>query len=1030
MKKLMLLTLCLFGMLGLYAQRTITGKVVDERGNPVSSASVQVRGTSTGTVTGPDGNYTLSIPANARQLEFSYVGMTPQIVDIRSGTSNYSIALLPVSASMEEVVVTGISRAKKSEYAGAASKVTDKELRNVPMGSFDQMLQGRAPGLTVLSSNGQPGAAASLNIRGVTSITGGSNPLYVVDGIPIEGDAFQGINPNDIASVDILKDATAAALYGSRGAAGVIVVTTKRGGSGKMKLGFSGQYGTKFRPEFKYDMMNSAELLQAQEDLGLQLPNSSLSAWGSEPTLPGWQYSRENPFKLVGGALVPKTDADFAFGDSQLDSLRAINTDWYDYFYRNGTFSNNEISLSGGTGRTRIYSNLGIYNEQGINSPSDMKRATLRTNVDYADEKLSFALSSNVGYTRRNFQANELNAFATFVNPFFVPMVTPRYIGVFDPAGGYNVGTSIIYSAPTQLDKTQYDKVYNDQIKAVLSTSINYEFTKNIYAGLTGGIDFRHTQNTTYNDPRVFDTYTNTNVRTRTGSISDGYNRQLILNARAYAGYKNTFARDHDVDVAVYGEYLAGYSKLLAATAFGVDPRRPNTFAGVTVGNAANQLFQNVTGGKSQNKLQSVMSTARYTFQKKYTLTGTYRYDGTSKLPETNRFKGFYSIGAIWDVMRENFMSNVGFLNTLRVKASYGQSANADNFPYGDFGYLPLYNTQANLLSGQLGIIPNVDAPGNPNADWEYTNTLNLGVEFSMLRNKLYGDIQVYDKRTKNLFAQLSLSATGGPFGSIDVNAGSMYNRGIEYTINFDVVRTRDLVWTLNVNGAYNKNEITDLGGITSFELGTSLVSVGKPLGSHFEVKWAGVDASTGAPLYYDLDGKITPVYSAANRVQDFGTSIPPHSGGFGTNLRWKGFDFSAFFSYAAGHYIVNNWEFFLESPNFLGAGINQARSLDFWKQPGDVASSASPLYQNQFTSKLIQDASFLRLRNVTLSYTMPSAVTEKLKHISNIRFYVLGQNLLTWTKWKGLDPENDSNISLGEYPNPRAITAGIDITF
>jgi hypothetical protein len=364
------------------------------------------------------------------------------------------------------------------------------------------------------------------------------------------------------------------------------------------------------------------------------------------------------------------------------------------------------------------------------------------------------------------------------------------------------------------------------------------------------------------------------------------------------------------------------------------------------------------------------------------------------------------------------------------VKASYGQSANADNFPYGDFGYLPLYNTQANLLSGQLGIIPNVNAPGNPNADWEYTNTLNLGVEFSMLRNKLYGDIQVYDKRTKNLFAQLSLSATGGPFGSIDVNAGSMFNRGIEYNINFDVVRTRDLVWTLNVNGAYNKNEITDLGGITSFELGTSLVSVGKPLGSHFEVKWAGVDASTGSPLYYDLDGKITPVYSAANRVQDFGTSIPPHSGGFGTNLRWKGFDFSAFFSYAAGHYIVNNWEFFLESPNFLGAGINQARSLDFWKQPGDVASSASPLYQNQFTSKLIQDASFLRLRNVTLSYTMPSSVTEKLRHVSNIRFYILGQNLLTWTKWKGLDPENDSNISLGEYPNPRAITAGIDITF
>ncbi|MFN4315554.1 MAG: SusC/RagA family TonB-linked outer membrane protein [Chitinophagaceae bacterium] len=1030
MKKSMLLLVCLCLSVALLAQRTITGKVVDERGNPVSSASVQVKGTSTGTVTGVDGNYSLVIPENARQLEFSYVGMTPQLVDIRSGTSTYSVTLLPVSANMEEVVVTGISRARRSEYAGAASKVTDKELRNVPVGSFDQMLQGRAPGLTVLSGNGQPGAAASLQIRGTTSITGGSNPLYVVDGIAVEGDAFQGINPNDIASIDVLKDATSAALYGSRGAAGVIVVTTKRGSSGKMKLGFSGQYGTKFRPEFKYDMMSSSELLVAQEALGLQLPNSSLTAWGNFPTLPGWQYSRQNPNKLVGGVLVPKTDADFAFGDSQLDSIRNINTNWYDYFYRNGTFSNNEISFSGGTGRTRIYSNLGIYNEEGINDPSDMKRVTLRTNMDYADEKLTFALSSNIGYTRRNFQTNALNAFAAFVNPFFVPMVTPGYIGPFAADGEYNVGTGIVYSAPTQLDKTKYDKVYNDQIKATLSAAINYNFTNNIYAGVTGGIDFRHTQNTTYNDPRVFDTYTNTNVRTRTGSISDGYNRLLTLNARAFAGYKNTFAADHDVDFTVYGEYIAVYSKNLNGTAFGIDPRRPNTFAAVTAGNGANQLFQTITGGKSQNKLQSVMGTGRYTFQKKYTITGSYRYDGTSKLPEDNRFKGFWSVGGIWDVMKENFMSNVGFLNTLRVKASYGQSANADNFPYGDFGYLPLYNTQANLTSGQIGIVPDASAPGNPNADWEYTNTLNIGIEFAMLRNKLYGDIQVYDKRTNNLFAQLSLSATGGPFGSIDVNAGKMFNRGIEYSINYDVIRTRDLTWTLNVNGAYNKNEITDLGGITSFELGTSLVSVGKPIGSHFEVKWAGVDASTGAPLYYDLDGKVTPVYSAANRVQDYGTSIPPLTGGFGTSLRFKGFDFSAFFSYAADYYLVNNWEFFLESPNFLGQGINQAKSLNFWQKPGDVASSASPLYQNQFTSKLIQDASFLRLRTVTLSYTMPSSVVERLRHVSNVRFYILGQNLLTWTKWKGLDPENDQNVSLGEYPNPRAITAGIDITF
>lgn len=1029
MKKVLLLAL-LVGIAGIvFAQRTITGTVTDEKGNPVSSASIQVRGSATGTVTRDNGTYSLIIPNSATQIEISYVGLITKVVALRSGVSLYSVTLLSAVSNLDEVVVTGFGRARRSEYAGAASKVTERDLKNLPIGSFDQMLQGRAPGLTVLSGDGQPGSSANIILRGPTSITGGSTPLFVVDGVPIEGDAFQGINPNDIASVDILKDASASALYGSRGAAGVIVVTTKRGGANKMRLGISSQYGIKSKPDFKYDMMSSAELLKAQEDLGKQLPTSTLNTWGSFPTVPGWQYSRANPNKLVGGVLVPKTADDFAFGDRQLDSLGQVNTNWYDEFYRNGTYSNNEISFSGGTGKTRLYTNLGFYKEEGINKPSSMKRVTLRNNMDYSDDKLTFSLSSNIGYTRRNFQTDALNAFATFVNPFFVPMVTPNYIGIYGPDGKYNVNESIVFSAPTQLDKTQYDKVYNDQIKGIVSMTVNYNFSPQVYAGFLTGIDFRHTQNTNYNDPRVFDTYTNSNVRTRTGSITEGYNRLFQVNARGYLGYKNTFQEKHEVDVTVYGEYLRTYSKLLAGTAFGIDPRRPNTIAAVTAGNGVNQLYQTITGGKSQSIIESVMGTARYSFQRKYTITGTYRYDGTSKLPETNRLKGFWSIGGIWDATREYFM-NGSRINMLRVKLSYGQSANADNFPYGDFGYLPLYNTQANLISGNIGIIPNVAAPGNPLAEWEYTNTTNIGLEFGLLKNRLYGDVQLYNKETNNLFADLSLSATAGPFGSISVNAGSMYNRGIEYSLSYDIIRNRDLTWSVNVNGAYNKNRVTSLGSVSSFESGTTLISVGLPLGSHYEVKWAGVDASTGAPLYYDLDGKVTPVYSAANKVQEYGTWIPPYTGGFGSNLRFKGFDFSLFFSYAAKNYRVNNLEFFLENPNFLSQGINQARSLNFWKRPGDVAATQSALYQNQFSSKLIQDASFLRLRNITMSYTFPSALLGNMKHFSSIRVYVLGQNLLTWTKWKGLDPEDDNNISLSEYPNPRAITAGIDITF
>lgn len=1028
MKKTILLIACCHFIIALFGQRTLTGRVTDDKGNPVPAASVHVKGSTTSTATRNDGTYSLSVPPNARELEFTHIGFTTETISLKNDVSVYSIILKSSTSNLDEVVITGITRTTKSNYAGASSKVGEPQLRDKAMGSFDQILQGRVPGLSALSGSGQPGSAAAVILRGPTSITGGSTPLYVVDGIPVEAEAFQGLNPNNFASIDVLKDATSAAMYGSRGAAGVIVVTTKRGASGKMRLGLKSQYGIKYRPHFRYDLMNTADLLKAQEDLGVIIPTSTLSTWGAFPILPGWQYSRSNPNKLVGGVVVPKTPVDFDFGDRQLDSLGAIDVTWQDEFYQNGTFNENELTLSGGTGKTRLYSSLGYYDEEGINKPSGMKRLILQTNMDYADEKLTFAFSSSLGYVKRNFQSNALNSFATFVNPFFVPQVAPPYLTPRLPNGKYNVGVGIIYSAPSQLDKTAYDKVYNDQFKGVLSLSLNYQFTKSLYAGAVAGVDFRETQNSTYNDPRVYDTYTNSNVRVRTGSMSESLTRFLQLTTRAYAGYKTDIGNDHNIDVTVFGELIKYYTKVFAATAYGIDPRRPNTLAAITAGNATNQLFHAVSGNRSRSVIESVMGNVRYTFREKYILTGTYRYDGTSKLPEDNRLQGFYAVGAVWNIARESFLAGNRHINGLRLKFSYGQSANVENFPYGDFGYLPLYNTNVNLVSGITGI--SASAAGNPVADWEYTNTANLGIEFELFKNRLYGDIQLYNKVTNNLFASLSLSATAGSFGSVDINAGSMYNRGIEYSVNYDIVRNKDLRWTINALGAYNQNRVTNLGNVTSFEDGTELISVGKPLGSHYYVKWAGVDASTGAPLFYDLEGKVTPVYSDANRIVEFGTYVPPITGGFGSDLRYKGFELSLLFSYAAKTYRVNNLDFFLESANFLQQGINQARSLNFWKKPGDIASSPSPLYQNQVSSKDVQDASFVRLRNLTLAYTFPKHILNSLKHFSNIRLYAQGLNLMTWSKWKGLDPEDSNNISLSEYPNPRGITVGIDITF
>lgn len=1028
MRKLVLLVLCMaLTATQLWAQtRTITGKTTDEKGAPLAGVTITVPGTPARTQSKTDGSFTITAPASARSIEFTYVGFATQTITL--GTSNtVDVSLQPATADLTDVVVTGYGTVSRSTYAGAASKVTAEAVRNVPMASFDQMLQGRAPGVTVLSGNGQPGSNANIILRGPTSIQGGSTPLYVIDGVPVEAGAFQGINANDIASIDILKDASAQALYGSRGAAGVIVVTTKRGKSGKMRLSYSGQYGVKFAPEFGYDVMTTDQLLTAQEAVGRFIPTSTMTEWGSFPTLPGWQYSPNNPNKIVGGSVVPKTAADFALGNRQLDSLKAIQTNWMDQFFQTANFSNNEISLSGGEGRAKIYTNLGLYNEEGINIGTGMKRISLRTNVDYKDDKFTLQLNSSFAYTKRDLQMNPLNGFNDFINPFGVAQLTPQYITPTTPDGKFNVGNEFPRFAPTSLDKRAYDKVYNNQFKGILSASANYDFTKNIYAGVVAGVDFRETNNTTYNDPRPFNTRTNANIRTRSGAMVESIARFAQPSARAYVGYKNTFASDHNLDVTVYSEMIKAYNKTINGTAYGIDTLRPNTLAGVTAGNAGNQLFQSVTGGRSQRAYQSYFANARYSFRQKYSLNATYRYDEVSILPKANRGEDFLSLSAVWDIAKEKFMDRAYAVNTLRLKAGWGQSANAENFPFGDFGYLATYNTNSNLITGNTGVT--AITPGNPEAQWEYTNTTNIGVDFGFFKNRLYGDVQLYDKTTKNLFGLLSLSAASG-FGSQDINAGTMYNRGVEYNVNYDVIRNRNLTWTVFANGAYNKNKVTSLGTASSFERGTELIAVGMPIGSHYEVKWAGVDAATGAPLYYTKDGKITNVYPANDRVQDFGTWIPPITGGFGSSLRYKNFDFSLFFNYADQTYRVNNMEFFVQNPGFLQQGLNQDAGLRFWQKPGDIANVQSPLYQNNFSSRLIQDASWLRLRNVTLSYTLPASVAGRTGFISNARFYVTGLNLLTWTTWRGLDPEDNNNISGSEYPNPRGITAGLEIAF
>jgi len=1025
MRKLLLsLTAFLLFTGSLLAQKSITGTVTDDKGNPLPNVSVVVKGTTMGTVTKSDGSYSLTLSANAKQLEFSYLGFSKQTVNVGS-SSRYSVSLSPTgSRDLEEVVITGVNRVKKSEYTGAASKIDEKQIKNQPIGSFDQIFQGRVPGVLGLTGSGQPGNASTVIIRGTSSISGSSGPLYVIDGLPVEAGVFQNLNPNDFESMDVLRDASAAALYGSRGSAGVIVVTTKRGTAGKLKISYSGQVGVKSRPDFAFRPMNTTELLKAQEDYG-----KIVGATASTTTLPGWYYSKQNPRYAT---LTPTQQAD---ADHQLDSISKINTNWNDAIFRQGSFSNHQVTLSGGTGKTRLYSSIALYNEEGTTLRSDMSRVTFRNNMDYGDDKFNLSISSNLGYTKRNFQQS--SAFNTS-NPFATSGLAVPYHMVYKPDGTYATGTGTKYVGTNQLDQTYYDKNYNNQIKGTLGFVMSYKITKDITASVTSGIDFRETTSTNYGSKLVYTRLSSTSITGKAGFQSEGVSRFLTATVRPSISYRKLFAQKHDVEVSLYNEYIREYGKDFNFTGYGTDPKRPNTPAAITQGNGSNQLYATVGGRKAQTSLVSALGIARYTYNNKYTITGSYRYDGSSKLPKDTRWQGFYSIGGVWDISKEDFMQNIAAVNVLRLKASYGGSGNSNNFPAQDgtfftgaYPYQPTYTGGA--YSGLTTIVANY--AGNPGLKWETTFTTNIGLDFELLKRRVYGDINVYDKITKDLFVGQPLSAEAG-FGigaTLDVNVGKLQNRGIEWNINGEVLRTKDLVWTLFATGAYNRNRVLSLGGLNSFDDGgTGQITVGLPLGSHYEVKWGGVDASTGAPLYYTKDGKLTTSYNAEDAVQDFGTWEAPWKGGFGTKLNYKGFDLSVLFSWENGSNKVDNLEYFLENPvGFMAAGYNQSSDLNFWKKPGDVVTTPSPLYSVNFSSKIIHDASFMRLRDVTLSYTLPKSAYDRAKFISNARFYVQGSNLFMWTKWRGRDPEaGATNINISEYPNPRAFTAGLDVSF
>ncbi len=1025
----LVLVMVLLAIGSTFAQRTITGIVTLEDGEEAIGANVIVVGSDAlGTSTEYDGTFSIDVPSDATELEVSYAGYATQIVSI-VGVDNITVLLAVESELLEVVeVTTRFYKKTRAETTGSVEVVGSEKIERIPIPTFDNILQGQVSGLQIMAGTGQPGnGAGKVQLRGAGSILGSSEPVYYMDGVPIDPDVMSNINPSDIESVQVLKDASAIALYGARGANGVILITTK---SGKMKadqptrITYRTQYGLTTPTQERFTMMNSAEKLAFELYQGTVEFENGIGDPVTGPTTaqyrPGfWFGSPESP----------------GYNPAVIDSMSNVNTDWTDFFFRTAIMKQHDLAVSGGSEKTSFYVSASYLDQEGQTIRSDLKRASTRFNIDHqANDRLKFGFRGTIGYSRRNFVESENSV--SLSNPFTAVYLANPYENPFNPDGSYNIARPIAAN-PSQglsnsvnvIELTERATNVVDELKGVGNIYAEFKIIDGLKVRSQWGMDYTEQTDERWLDPLSVRGSNPNSVRGGQGSFAEGYLRQPQWIGTNTLSYDKKFADGkHKIFALVGGELQRSLFRSFGYTGYGLDPKLPTTAASITSGFDNNDFIASVGGSKTQRSNAAYFFNADYIYSGKYIVSGSIRREAVSAFGENFRWGNFWSVSAGWNISDEEFAKNLSWLDRAKLSISYGVNGNSEGI--GNFESRSLYGTgtygdKATYTQATIG---------RPDLKWEELNQANLRLEFGFLK-RINGTLDLYNNVTSDLFLQQSLSsAASGAFGAVDINSGKMRNRGVELNMNVDVLNVKGFTWSVNGNLAYNDNEITDLGGEDEFEFGTSIAKEGLPFNTHFIVGYAGVDPANGQPLYYDLDGNVTNVYSAANNATIYGTPEPPLVGGFGTSLGYKGLVLSATFSFVRGNTLFNNQTFFQQNHNFVLYNLSTEMN-DIWKNPGDVTEFQGIIDPvtggrsvREFSSRDIEDGSFLRFRNLSLSYSLPKDIFKG--YLKDVTVFAQAQNLFTVTQFTGFDPEIDNNIAQYEYPVPRTFTFGLEVGF